>query len=56
MPTYKAYVRWEVAGVMEVEADNEEKARELLDEMALPTESDYLDDSFQIDEIELIEE
>lgn len=56
MPTYKAYVRWEVSGIMEVEAENETKAYELFDEMPLPTENYYLDDSFHIDEIELVEE
>lgn len=56
MPTYKAYVSWKMGGVMEVEASDEFEATKLFEEMPLPTDSHYLECSFEIEEVELIEE
>lgn len=41
---------WEVYGVIEVEAETQEEAvRYAIEEAALPTDGDYLSDSFKID-------
>ena len=54
MSIFKAYVSWSVGATMEVEADSMEDAIQLLKDSALPTDSDYLEDSFQIDTLERV--
>tara|TARA_R110000868_G_scaffold60526_3_gene184740 strand:+ start:921 stop:1109 length:189 start_codon:yes stop_codon:yes gene_type:complete len=47
---YKIPVTWTVCGVMEIEADNLDEAILLADDAPLPTESDYIDGSFEVNE------
>ena len=54
MPTFRAYVSWSVGATTEVEADTIEEAIQQLKESALPTDSDYLEDSLQIDTLERV--
>lgn len=53
---YRAEVSWTVSAVMEVEAESMEEALAIIDDAALPTESEYCDDSFSVDLIEKIGE
>ena len=60
MKTFKFGVSWEMYGYIEVEAETLEEAiriaQETEDEMALPTDGDYVDDSFVIDyDIDVLE-
>lgn len=54
MPVYKIVVSWTNAGSVFFEGDNVvsaiEKAKELIDDIQLPENSEYLDGSFQIEE------
>jgi hypothetical protein len=56
---YKIPVRWESWGVIEVEAPTLEEAIEIFDSNVdtynLPSESEYIDGSFERDEEEYIE-
>ncbi len=45
---YKIPCTWTVSGVVEVEADSLDTAKLLADDAPLPTESDYVDGSFEV--------
>lgn len=51
---YKVPVVWSMMGYVLVDADSSEEAmeyaREHMDDFALPTNGEYLEDSFEIDE------
>lgn len=51
---FKVPVVWSAMGYVTVNADDEETAvkyvKEHLDEFSLPIDSEYLDDSFEVDE------
>ncbi len=50
MATFKLNVSWSVGGVMEVEADTYEEAVEIaINDEPLPTQSEYISDSFRVD-------
>ena len=53
MKTFKFGVSWEMYGYVEVEAETLEEAIAIAkateDEMDLPTDGDYVDDSFEVD-------
>lgn len=49
---YRAEVSWTVSAVMEVEAESMEQALAILDAAALPTETEYCEDSFSVDLIQ----
>lgn len=46
---YKIPVSWTVMATMEVEAESLEDAIEKADDLPLPTDTDYLEGSFQVD-------
>jgi hypothetical protein len=50
MPKFRIAVEWEVCGIIEVEADSIDDAIEKVQDpdFPLPTDSDYIDDSFTI--------
>lgn len=52
MKTFKIPVTWESYGVVEIEADSVEQAlqifKETEDDIALPTDWDYVDSSFRL--------
>jgi len=54
MATFKIACSWEVCGQFEVEADNLEQALKqadkIVNELKLPENPEYVDDSFHIDE------
>ena len=54
MPVYKIVVSWTSTGSVFFEGNNVvsaiEKAKELIDDIQLPENSEYLDGSFQIEE------
>lgn len=47
--TYKIPVSWTVTATMEIEAESIEEAFAIAGDGSLPTETDYLEDSFKID-------
>ncbi len=50
MKTYKIPVSWTVTATMKIEAESLEQALEFAKDDPLPTDTDYLEGSFQIDE------
>lgn len=50
MPTYRVPVEWTQMGYMYIEADSPEEAAEQarFEELPLPPETEYLDDSFNV--------
>lgn len=57
MPTYKIACTWQVYGELNIDAPTLEKAIEIAEDgdTPLPTESDYVDSSFEVD-IQMTEE
>ena len=57
MPTYKIACTWQVYGELIIDAPTLEKALEIAEDgdTPLPTESDYVDSSFEVD-IQMTEE
>ena len=49
LKTYKIPVSWTVTATVEVEAGSLNEAIAMSGEVSLPTDSEYLDDSFRID-------
>lgn len=47
--TYSIPVIWSMVGTMEVEAENLQEALDAAAQAPLPTDGDYLEDSFEID-------
>lgn len=58
MPKYQVRVEWKLTGVIEVEAESEEVADQIVfNSEDFPAENEYVDDSFQIlDTIEIEED
>jgi hypothetical protein len=56
MKTFKIPVSWECSGFVKIEAETLEQAIEIFDitedEIALPTDSEYIDGSFKREESE----
>lgn len=50
LKTYKVPVSWTVTATMEIEAESLVQAKLIAADASLPTDADYLEDSFQIDE------
>ena len=48
MNKYKIPVSWSVCGIMEVEANSLEDAIDKAEDMPLPTDTDYIDGSFEV--------
>lgn len=57
MPTYKIACTWQVYGELNIDAPTLEKALEIAEDgdTPLPTESDYVDSSFEVD-VQMTEE
>lgn len=57
MPTYKIACTWQVYGELNIDAPTLEKAIEIAEDgdTPLPTESDYVDSSFEVD-VQMTEE
>jgi len=55
MPKYRVLAIWESSGVYHIEAANEDEARKIAADMPLPKDHGYVDDSFDIDSVEVEE-
>ena len=55
MKKFKVPCSWEMYGTMYVEADSQEEAINKADDLPLPTDGYYIEDSFRVDE-EVVEE
>ena len=49
MKTYKIPVIWQATAIMKIEAESLEKAIKKAHDAPLPTDGNYIDDSFEID-------
>lgn len=49
---YKVKCFWTLGGTLDIEAENEDEARELAMEAMLPEKGEYLEASFEIDTVE----
>jgi hypothetical protein len=56
MKKYNVAVVWSLMGSYDIEAENEDEARRIADELPLPTDGEYLSDSFEVDFIEELPE
>jgi hypothetical protein len=56
MALYKVWCVWSVMGAVEVEAESEDEARDIVEdgETPLPDDPSFLEDSFEIDSVELV--
>jgi hypothetical protein len=52
---FEVSVSWTMTATMIVGADSKEEADNLVREMNLPTDGEYLDDSFNVDEMKEIQ-
>lgn len=53
---YNVKVVWTLMGSYDIEAQDEDEARRLADELPLPHNGEYLEGSFEIDEVEPLDE
>ena len=51
--TYVVNVSGSVFGSYDIEAESEQEAKEIANNLPLPTEGEYVEESFKIDEIQL---
>jgi len=49
MKTYRIPVSWTVLATMEIPAESLEEAILIAEDASLPTDTDYLEDSFKVD-------
>lgn len=50
--TYVVNVSWSLFGSYDIEAESQEEAYRIAHELALPTNGEYVEDSFQIDSVD----
>ena len=53
MKTFRIPVRWTVTATMEIPAESLEQAILIAEDASLPTDTDYLEDSFEVDHARL---
>ena len=53
MKTFKIPVSWTVMATMEIPAESLEQAILIAEDASLPTDTDYLEDSFKVDHAHL---
>jgi hypothetical protein len=58
MKTYKIQVSYQMSGIMEIEAESLDEAKEMVfdSDQPLPKDASYIDGSLELDDYEIIED